>query len=144
MLSTPKKELNALVLRCEKAISIAKAIEIPTKNLYIHTDSLVCMHCICKEKDQLKTYVRNRIQKIQEAELKILYTPGKENRADLTTKSKPTHAYINNKLWINGPDYIEEPNDIWEEKHTLKEIIKNNLTRDEKTSIHNEIKKRQP
>ena len=106
LLSTPKKELNAIVLGCKKAISIAKAIEIPTKNLYIHTDSLVCMHWICKEKDQLKTYVRNRIQKIQEAELKILYTPGKENPADLTTKPKPTHTYINNKFWINGPEYL--------------------------------------
>ena len=86
---------------------------------------------VCKKQNSKNTRITT----------KILYTPGKENPADLTTKPKPTHAYINNKLWINGPDYLEEPNEIWEEKHTLKEIIKNNLTQYEKTSIHNEIKR---
>ena len=52
-LSIPKKELNAVVLVCEKLLYIANSLEVPLDNLYAHTDSLVSMHWINKDKNNL-------------------------------------------------------------------------------------------
>ena len=43
-LSIPKKELNAVVLVCEKLLYIANSLEILLDKLYAHMDLLVSMH----------------------------------------------------------------------------------------------------
>ena len=45
-LSIPKKELNGILLACEKAKYVSEVLDIPTKNIFIHTASLVALHWI--------------------------------------------------------------------------------------------------
>ena len=89
-LSIPRKELNAVVLVCAKLLYIANSLEIPLDNLFAHTDSLVSMHWINKDKNNLKTYVSNRVEKIQQTNIQIVFVPGKQNPADLVSKPKPS------------------------------------------------------
>ena len=139
-LSVPKKELNGVLLGVQKAIGIAEAMKIKKENIYVHTDSLVALTWINKNKNALKTYVSNRVSKIQEANLKILYTPGTENPADLCSKPKPSKEYINNVFWTSGPSYLQLPNKEWEEKYSLKLVTNQKLSEDEETSIIKEEK----
>ena len=126
-LSIPKKELNGIVLATEKAHYIAKALDIREDQIYIHTDSLVSLHWINKNKNTLKLYVSNRVHKIQQSKVKILFTPGTKNPADLCSKPKPCKDYVNNSFWMNGPDYLQQEDNEWLEKYDLNNILKDQL-----------------
>ena len=121
-LSIPRKELNAVLLCCEKLRYIALALNITENNIYAHSDSLVSLHWIQKDVNSLKTYVANRVKKIQDAHIKILFVPGKQNPADLCSKPQPGKDYINNPFWINGPSYIQENDNSWIQEKELKHI----------------------
>ena len=82
-LSIPRKELNGVVLVCEKLLYIAEALGLSTNQLFAHTDSLVSLHWINKNKNNLKTYVSNRVAKTQQSKIQVLFTPGNQNPADL-------------------------------------------------------------
>ena len=127
-LSVPRKELNSVVLACEKAKYIAKAMNINHENIFIHTDSLIVLHWVTNfSKNNLKTYVGNRIEKIQQHHYAIYHTPGAQNPSDLCTKTHNTQDYVNNTFWINGPDYLQDPTEQWKEKYKLENIIKQEL-----------------
>ena len=85
-LSIPKKELNAILLGCIKGDYLIKILNIPRKNIILHTDSAVCFHWIQTNYEKLKVYVSNRVQKIQKYDFKIIYVPGELNPADFCDK----------------------------------------------------------
>ena len=101
-LSIPRKELNGIVLVCEKLKYIAEALDILQSQIFGHTDSLVSLHWINKNSNSLKTYVSNRVAKIQNSNIPILFTPGKLNPADLCSKPTPSKEYVNNPFWTTG------------------------------------------
>ncbi len=53
-LSVPKKELNGVVHGCLKVVDIANALGIDKNRIFVHTDSLVTLHWISKDKNSLK------------------------------------------------------------------------------------------
>jgi len=140
-LSVPKKELNGILLGVEKAIKLAKSLEIRKENIFIHTDSLVALTWINKDKNSLNVYVSNRVCKIQATKLKILFTPGCQNPADLCSKPKPSKEYINNIFWTSGPDYLKQPNKEWEEKYSWEKMMEKKLCEEDEKSVNLEIKK---
>ena len=80
------------------------------------------MHWISKNKNNLKTYVSNRVAKIQQTKIQILFVPGKENPADLVSKPKPSKDYINNTFWTTGPSFLQQDNDEGIEKYKLDKL----------------------
>ena len=126
-LSIPRKELNAVVLVRAKLLYIANSLEIPLDNLFAHTDSLVSMHWINKDKNNLKTYVSNRVEKIQQTNIQIVFVPGKQNPADLVSKPKPSKEYIDNTFWNLGPTFLHQSDNTWLEKYKMDTVIQNNL-----------------
>ena len=87
-LSIPKKELNAVVMACLKAAYLSGVLQIDSKNIYIHSDSLVAMFWIKHDAYKLKVYVSNRVRKIQEHKFKLLYINGSINPAELVSKKR--------------------------------------------------------
>ena len=47
-MSVPRKELNALVLAANIAKSLKDALGILDENVFVHTDSLVCLYWMIK------------------------------------------------------------------------------------------------
>ena len=93
-LSIPRKELNGIVLVCEKLLYISQSLGISITIIYAHTDSLASIHLIGINKNCLNTYVSNRVAKIHKTSIHILFVPGKENPANLVSKPKPCKDYI--------------------------------------------------
>ena len=110
-LSIPKKELNAILLGCIKGDYLIKILNIPRKNIILHTDSAVCFHWIQTNYEKLKVYVSNRVQKIQKYDFKIIYVPGEMNPADFVTKKTNIEKYLNNPFWQHGPEFLDETNE---------------------------------
>ncbi len=53
ILRTPKKELINMFLNSQKIVYIAKALNTTKPNIFIYTDSLVALHCIIQDKNNL-------------------------------------------------------------------------------------------
>ena len=140
-LSIPKKELNGILLVCEKLIYIAEALGIKIENTFAHTDSLVSLHWVNKDKNTLRLYVSNRVNKIQQTNIKILFTPGTQNPADLCSKPKPGRDYINNPFWTTGPSYLQQNDNSWLEKYDLKNVVTEQLSEKEMDFYNEELKK---
>ena len=121
-MSVPRRELNGLVLAAIKAKALKEDLGIPEENVFLHTDSLICMYWIIKPIDKLAVYVHNRIKAIKDTGVhqNVFYTSSEENVADLVTKVKPITAYVNNSFWDGGPDYLEEKD--WKEGRSIQEI----------------------
>ena len=139
-LSIPRKELNALLLCCEKLIFIALNLKIAETNIFAHSDSLVTLHWVQKDINSLKTYVSNRVKKIQDTHIKLFYVPGKQNPADLCSKPQPGKDYINNEFWINGPSYIQEDNNTWMDEKELNYVTKIKLPEQDEDTLTLELK----
>ena len=58
--------------------------------------------------NNLRVYISNIVNKIQQIDITILHVPGKENPADLCCKPKSTSAYINNHKWSKGEKLLED------------------------------------
>ena len=139
-LSIPRKELNGIVLLCEKLLYIAKSLDMNNDQVFAHTDSLVSMHWINKNKNNLKTYISNRVEKIQQSNLQILFTPGKQNPADLCSKPHPSKEYINNTFWTTGPSYIQQGDDKFIEEYRMENVLKSKLPEEELENFNIELK----
>ena len=135
--------MSGVVLVCEKLLYIAEALGLSTNQLFAHTDSLVSLHWINKNKNNLKTYVSNRVAKIQQSKIQVLFTPGKQNPADLCSKPKPSKEYINNPFWTTGPSYIQQSDNDWMEKYKIENILQldqNTIPKEKLAEFENEIK----
>ena len=108
--------------------------------VFAHTDSLVSMHWINKNKNNLKTYISNRVEKIQQSNIQILFTPGKQNPADLCSKPHPSKEYINNTFWTTGPLYIQEGDDKFIEEYRMENVLKSKLPEEELENFNIELK----
>ena len=98
LLSTPRRELNAAYLAVEKSTTLATILQIPKENVFIHIDSLVVYWWIRTPPELLKTYVSNRVRKIQNSQFQILFVKGNENPSDLVSKDKPAQKPLS--FWL--------------------------------------------
>ena len=138
----PRRELNGILMFVRKLLELKTAFEIPHENIFLHNDSIVCLYWVKKELDQLTVYVKNRVNRIKEARFdnQIYYTNSEDNVADLVSKVKPISAFLENKIWENGPSYME--NKDWREGRTIQEIHNQyNFTSNEEDAIQQGTKK---
>ena len=98
------------------------------------------MHWIIKTKNNSKTYVSNRVEKIQKSNIQILFTPGKPNPSDLCNKPKPYKEYTNNSFWNTGPSYIKQSDDSFIEEYKMEKVLKSKLPEKESVNYKNELK----
>ena len=96
----PRRELNGLVLAAIKAKALREELGLKEENVFLHTDSLICMYWIIKSIDKLAVYIYNRVKKIKEAgvDQNVFSTSTDDNVADLVTKVRTLNDYVNNSL----------------------------------------------
>ena len=94
---------------------------------------------INKNKNNLKQYVSNRVNKVQQSKIKIFFTPGKLNPADLCSKPKPSKEYINNVFWTTDPSYLNQTDNTWIDVYTGENIHRKKLPQEEEEIIQAEI-----
>ena len=141
-MSVPRRELNGIVMCVRKLLELEKALTIPHENIFLHTDSIVCLYWISKEPDQLTVYVKNRVVCVKEANFdhQIYFTSSEENPADLVSKVKPISAFMGNQLWEFGPNYMTSAN--WKEGRKIQDIhLQDHTGSEEKEAILQETKK---
>lgn len=112
--SLPRLELNAALIAVQLSHKIASAIS-QSISVQYYTDSQIVLAWLKKEPCLLKTFVANRVAKIQQETVSNQWTHVKssENPADLLSRGCTPLALTNSALWWTGPTWLSLTKDHW-------------------------------
>ena len=130
--STPRLELMAAVLAVKLAIPMKKILEVPETQIFYWTDSMNVLWWIKNKSRALKTFVGNRIAKIQKesSPTQWNYVKTDENPADLPSRGLTAEDLKESKLWWHRAEFLQyEENDWPKTKVTESETAANQLTK---------------
>lgn len=108
-LTIPKLELNGALLLAKLILKISKILpNIKTINLF--SDSQIVLGWLNSSLHKLPAYVANRIKEIAANTANMIWhhTPGVLNPADILSRGVNPQELHNNKMWWQGPDYLQE------------------------------------
>ncbi|XP_055850678.1 uncharacterized protein LOC129915223 [Episyrphus balteatus] len=110
-ITIPRLELAAAELLSRLLVEVRNSMEWIDTPCFLWSDSSVVLHWIRKLPCDLKTYVANRVSSIQSnTQAKCWhYVNTKENPADLLSRGVQTSALADNKLWLEGPKWLQQP-----------------------------------
>ena len=109
-MSVPRRELNGIVMVAKKALEFSETLGISKENVFLHTDSYICLYWLKKHAGDLAIYISNRVKIIQDSQIEVFHCQTDTNPADYVSKVKPTSSYLDNPVWEYGPDYMEIEN----------------------------------
>ncbi|GFW22080.1 uncharacterized protein TNCV_1632121 [Trichonephila clavipes] len=107
-LTIPRLELCAAVLLAKLVKRVVAALQLETAELYLWSDSMIVLAWLRKEPMDLKTFVQNRVAKIQELYPNQLWrhVPSDQNPADLVSRGVDPEKLLQQNLWFNGPTFL--------------------------------------
>ncbi|GFX34724.1 integrase catalytic domain-containing protein [Trichonephila clavipes] len=112
-LTIPRLELCAAVLLAKLMKRVVAALQLETAELYLWSDSMIVLAWLRKEPMDLKTFVQNRVAKIQELYPNQLWrhVPSDQNPADLVSRGVDPDKPLQQNLWFNGPTFLSGDDD---------------------------------
>ncbi|GFW87258.1 uncharacterized protein TNCV_4313811 [Trichonephila clavipes] len=107
-LTIPRLELCAAVLLAKLVKRVVAALKLETAELYLWSDSMIILAWLRKEPMDLKTFVQNRVAKIQELYPNQLWrhVSSDQNPADLVSRGVDPDKLLQQNLWFNGPTFL--------------------------------------
>lgn len=113
--SIPRLELSAMNLLALVMSQTMEKMDWKGVPYTLWTDSTIALHWIHKEPYQCETFVANRIASIQSNSSVTAWrhVPTTDNPADLITRGMSAAEIVNNKFWLNGPEWLKYPEENW-------------------------------
>ncbi|WP_253302436.1 DUF1759 domain-containing protein [Wolbachia endosymbiont of Psylliodes chrysocephala] len=131
-ITIPRLELQASLLASKLVKRIKESLELRIDEEIYWTDSRIVLSWIQSDKNRLKQYVRNRVQKILESSNKTCWRwlPTKLNPADHATRDEnPKHSEAK---WLTGPAFLHQPFSQWPEGTLDANFDKSEMTKEMK------------
>lgn len=134
-LTVPRLELCAAVILAELMASVKSAFAERKTHSVLWSDSKIVLGWLQQSPNQQKTYISNRVAKIQRltSDSNWLHVRTHENSADVASRGIIATELINHHLWWNGPSFLRQPGATW----TSNEL---QLTTDEQATVDSEQK----
>ncbi|GFW84561.1 uncharacterized protein TNCV_457421 [Trichonephila clavipes] len=109
-LKIPKHELCVAGLLAKLVKRVVAALQLETAELYLWSDSMIVLAWLRKEPMDLKTFVQNRVAKIQELYPNQLWRHvlSDQNPADLVSRGVDPDKLLQQNLWFNGPTFLSD------------------------------------
>lgn len=109
-ISLPRLELEAALLLSQLYNIVKGACADRINKVFLWSDSTVTLGWIKTPPHTLKTFVANRISKIQDLteEAIWLHVASEDNPADLLSRGVTVQRLIQDRLWWNGPCWLRE------------------------------------
>lgn len=114
-MTIPRLELLAAELLSEQMQRTIKYCGIKNSRYFCWSDSSIVMGWIQKSALDLKTFVSNRIDKIQKRTKKHVWqhVKSQDNPADLVSRGMMAGELLQSNLWKNGPKWLLQPEVDW-------------------------------
>ncbi|GFT85759.1 uncharacterized protein TNCV_4027051 [Trichonephila clavipes] len=89
---------------------VVAALKLETAKIYLWLNSMIVFAWLRIEQMELKTFVQNRVAKIQEHYPNQLWrhVPSDQNPADLVSRGVDPDKLLQQKLWFNGPTFLSD------------------------------------
>ncbi|XP_055701660.1 uncharacterized protein LOC129800941 [Phlebotomus papatasi] len=107
-LTIPRLELCGAILLVRLLKKVQKALSMEIGDIRVFSDSTIVLHWISGEASRWKTFVRNRVIKIQ-SEIPATswgHVRSEDNPADLASRGVQSDVLLHNDFWFHGPQWI--------------------------------------
>ncbi|GFX50285.1 integrase catalytic domain-containing protein [Trichonephila clavipes] len=106
----PRLELCACVLLAQLVKKIRSTLRLNISDIVLHTDSTIALAWLNTPANRLKTFVANRVAKVQELTegFQWNHVPSVLNPADLVSRGLRPCDLPNLRLWWHGPQFLEK------------------------------------
>ncbi|GFT98899.1 integrase catalytic domain-containing protein [Trichonephila clavipes] len=110
VISVPRLELCACVLLAQLVKKIHSTLRLNISDIVLHTDSTIALAWFNTPANRLKTFVANRVAKVQELTegFQWNHVPSVLNPADLVSRGLRPCDLPNLRLWWHGPQFLEK------------------------------------
>ena len=114
----PRMELSAAVLATRLDRMIKQETTTPIDRSVFWTDSTCVLRYIENKDKRFQTFVANRISAILEQSNanQWRYVDTSLNPADEASRGMTADALLNNQRWVQGPDFLSEPEETWPQR----------------------------
>lgn len=114
-LSLPRLELCAALLGAELATKVRKELRYEDSQIFYWSDSEIVLYWINSASSSLRTFVANRISKIQDLTVNSQWrhVKSKDNPADLISRGMTPEKLPKSTLWFYGPLFLHGNESIW-------------------------------
>ncbi|PIK53264.1 hypothetical protein BSL78_09838 [Apostichopus japonicus] len=111
----PRLELMSAVLAVELGQVITKELRLPIENLIYWTDSTSVLQYIKNESRRFRTFVANRVAKIQDGSdsSQWRHVDSKSNPADDSSRGLHAEEMQGSCRWLQGPDFLLKGKHAW-------------------------------
>lgn len=113
--SLPRLELCGAVLLVRLLNNVRNVMAMPIHEIHAWTDSKIVLYWLRKEPRSWKTFVCNKVAKIQQSlDCNHWYhVASEQNPADGATRGVSPDLLIHNDLWWSGPEWLRSPPTLW-------------------------------
>ncbi|GFT87990.1 integrase catalytic domain-containing protein [Trichonephila clavipes] len=110
VISIPRLELCACYLLAQLVKKICSTLRLTVSDIVLHTDSTIALAWLNIPANHLKTFVANRVTKVQELTegFQWNHVPSVLNPADLVSRGLRPCDLPNLRLWWHGPQFLEK------------------------------------
>ena len=137
--SIPRLESMGATLLA-RLLSTVKTVLQPTlgeMNSYCWVDSYTAL-CWIRNNRCWRQYIQGRVNEIRNLtdQESWRFCPGKENLADLPSRSGGAMDLMNNRTWWNGPSFLQQGSENWPDLPTSFDVESANAELVKKTIVH--------
>ncbi|XP_043212074.1 uncharacterized protein LOC122376326 [Amphibalanus amphitrite] len=114
----PRMELTAATLAVRLDLVVKEELQTVVDSTVFWTDSTTVLRYIKNKTSRFHIYVANRIGYILEHsdENQWKYVTSKVNPADEASRSTTVEKFLNESMWVRGPEFLTLPEDKWPEQ----------------------------
>ncbi|XP_076686036.1 uncharacterized protein LOC143378082 [Andrena cerasifolii] len=114
-ISLPRLELCAADLLSNLYQAVSNAMKLSINSVHFWSDSTIVLHWIRAPPHTLKTFVANRVSKIQKRTncWDWNHVTSANNPADCISRGQLPEDFLQNRLWIEGPVWLTQAPAAW-------------------------------
>ncbi|XP_073237712.1 uncharacterized protein [Porites lutea] len=119
-MTIPRMELSAAVLATRLDRMIKQEVTLSIDQSTFWTDSTCVLRYIENKDKRFQTFIANRISAIldQSTATQWRHVDTVQNPADEASRGMTVEALLNNERWIQGPDFLKQPEEEWPQRPT--------------------------
>ncbi|XP_076660431.1 uncharacterized protein LOC143363785 [Halictus rubicundus] len=114
-ISVPRLELSAALLLASLVAFVRSSLRYEQCDTHCWTDSSIVHTWLSQSPAKWKTFVANRVAKIQASLPDVLWhhVPTQDNPADCASRGISPRELQSHPLWWHGPTWLEKPSEAW-------------------------------